>query len=357
MIEFCGITKRFAGGGGIEDLHLKVQDGEVLALLGPSGCGKTTALRIAAGLQLQDRGQVLLDGQDITAWPPERRKIGMVFQSYALFPHLSVGGNVAYGLRMRGLGRKAAAAKAMSALERVRLSHAFDRRPEHLSGGEQQRVALARALVIEPRVLLLDEPFSNLDAGLRRELRAELAGLRATVRIPMVFVTHDQEEALALADRIALLRAGKLVQLGTAREIYRQPVSAFAASFLGSSLVLKATIASVTEGEVEVTFGSGIRTKVARRGGSEKRPGQEIGLVIRSEAVSVHMTSSNAIPASIAARTWLGGSLELELLAGGVRISARLACPHPAEALETGHSVGLVLNPEALSLVPLESES
>jgi putative spermidine/putrescine transport system ATP-binding protein len=228
-----GLTKRYGDQPVVRDLNLDVYKGELVSLLGASGCGKTTTLRMVAGLIEPSAGQILLDGGDLTTVAPYRRNIGVVFQSYALFPHLSVAENVAFGLRMRGISRRAAQGEVVRALALVRLEGLGERKPRELSGGQQQRVALARALIVEPRLLLLDEPLSNLDAKLREVMRDEIRRIQQTLGITAVFVTHDQIEALTISDRIAVMRAGEVAQLGTPAEIYTMPRSPFVARFVG----------------------------------------------------------------------------------------------------------------------------
>lgn len=226
------LTLSYGSGAAVEDLSLEVGEGELLALLGPSGCGKTTTMRAVAGLLSPRSGHIHLAGRDITPLPPNRRDIGMVFQSYALFPHLSVFENVAFGLRLRRVGAELQE-RVNDALRRVGLVELSGRLPSQLSGGQQQRVALARAFAIRPRLLLLDEPLSNLDAKLRLGMRAELRHIQRELGITMLYVTHDQGEALALSDRIVILRAGHIEQIGTPQEVYRQPRTPFVADFMG----------------------------------------------------------------------------------------------------------------------------
>jgi iron(III) transport system ATP-binding protein len=226
------ITRRFPEGGGVEDFSCEVKEGECFALLGPSGCGKTTTLRIIAGLEAPDAGRVRFDGRDVTGLAPEKRNAAMVFQSYALFPHMTVFENVAFGLRARRMPRAEVAPRVAEALERVSLGGMERRRVTQLSGGQQQRVALARALAVEPRVLLLDEPLSNLDAELRIATREQLAELQRRLGITAIYVTHDQEEALELADRLAILKDGRCHQQGTRAEVLEQPATEFVERFL-----------------------------------------------------------------------------------------------------------------------------
>jgi iron(III) transport system ATP-binding protein len=226
------ITKLYPAGGGIRDFSCEIRDGEFFAILGPSGCGKTTTLRVIAGLEVPDSGVVFFDGRDVTDVPPEKRNAAMVFQSYALFPHMSVFGNVAFGLRARGMPKPEIAVRVAESLDLVQLQ-GLDKRPvTELSGGQQQRVALARALAVHPDILLLDEPLSNLDAELRYATREQLADLQRRVGITAIYVTHDQEEALALAQRVAVLKDGACHQIGTRDEILNAPATPFVKSFL-----------------------------------------------------------------------------------------------------------------------------
>ncbi|MDM7936703.1 MAG: ABC transporter ATP-binding protein [Cyanobium sp. CZS 48M] len=228
-----GLERRVGSNLVLDGLNLSVAPGECLALLGPSGCGKTTTLRLIAGLDQPSAGRIRLDGDDITRQPPSRREVGMVFQSYALYPHLTVERNLSLGMELRGLPRERIAAQISSVLELLQLEPQRRRRPAELSGGQRQRVALARALVRQPRLFLLDEPMSNLDAQLREDLRAELRLLLCGGPQPVVYVTHDQQEAMGLADRIAVLHQGRLQQIGSPRELYDQPANLFVAGFIG----------------------------------------------------------------------------------------------------------------------------
>ena len=233
MLHLNGLGKRFGDQWILRDLNLQVHEGECVALLGPSGCGKSTALRLIAGLERQDEGSIELDGARLDTIPAELRRIAMVFQSYALFPHLSVRENLNLGLKIRGVAPTQRQQRINSVLDTVRLKEMADRRPQQLSGGQRQRVALARALLRDPRVYLLDEPMSNLDAQLRDELRPELRQLILQGSQPVVYVTHDQQEAMALANRIAVLRGGRIEQIGSPEELYKTPASCFVASFIG----------------------------------------------------------------------------------------------------------------------------
>ena len=254
-----GITRRFGDFTAVDDVSFEVGPGELLALVGASGSGKTTTLRITAGYEVPDAGRVMLGGTDITRVPPERRGFGMVFQHYALFPHMSVEDNVAFGLEARGVSKVDRLIKARSALSNVGLEGAGKRAIQSLSGGEQQRVALARALVIEPRALLLDEPLSNLDPTLREAMRDDLRRMLRRVGVPALFVTHDQEDAFAIADRIALLKRGRVLQCGTPEELYHSPANREVAAFIGRG----ATVPAVDKGATaEVTIG-GVKRELA----------------------------------------------------------------------------------------------
>src|SRR5215211_6218378 len=233
LVRFEGVTKRFSGFAAVDRLSLDIVEGEFFALLGPSGCGKTTLLRMLAGFETPDEGRILLDGEDISGVPPYRRPVNMMFQSYALFPHLDVEHNIAFGLRQEHLPKPEIAARVKEALALVRLEGLQQRKPHQLSGGERQRVALARCLVKRPRVLLLDEPLAALDRRLREDTRFELADLQSRLGLTFVIVTHDQEEAMSLADRIGAMDKGRLAQVASPPEIYEQPNSRWVAQFVG----------------------------------------------------------------------------------------------------------------------------
>ena len=254
ILHLDGVSRRFAEVVAVDRLSLTVAAGELLTLLGPSGCGKTTALRLIAGFETPDEGRVWFEGRDVTARRPQQRGFGMVFQSYALFPHMNVFENVAFGLKARGVGESRLRQRVISALELVALQEYGDRAVQALSGGQQQRVALARAIATEPPLLLLDEPLSNLDQTLRVKTRSELRGLVKKLGITAIFVTHDQEEAFDLSDRIAVMQSGRLVQIGNPRDLYEEPADRFVASFVGraSSLAvtLEASGARISDGVV-----------------------------------------------------------------------------------------------------------
>ncbi|MFC4009326.1 ABC transporter ATP-binding protein [Nonomuraea purpurea] len=257
-VEIEGLAAGYEGARVLDLERLSIRKGEFLSILGPSGCGKTTLLNSIAGFVRPTAGRIVIDGSDVTDRPPYRRGLGMVFQNYALFPHMTVAANVAYGLRVRRLDRAEREERVREALRLVGLEGYAERRPKQLSGGQQQRVALARALAIRPAVLLLDEPLSNLDAKLRREMRVELRAIQRRIGTTMIFVTHDQEEALALSDRVAVMNGGRIEQLGTPDEVYRRPATRFVAQFIGAANVLEGTVTASGELDVGgITVGCG----------------------------------------------------------------------------------------------------
>jgi spermidine/putrescine transport system ATP-binding protein len=259
-IELIGVAKDYASRRGavtaVETVDLQIAEGEFFSLLGPSGCGKTTTLRMIGGFEEPSRGQILLHGNDVTATPPNRRDVNLVFQSYALFPHLDVAGNVAFGLKRKGIRGQAMRDRVTNMLELVELGALADRKPKELSGGQQQRVALARALVNEPRALLLDEPLGALDLKLRETMQIELKRIQREVGITFVYVTHDQSEALTMSDRIAVMNKGRIEQLAAPRDLYERPRTRFVAGFIGTSNVLRRTVKTVTTGPLSAEAGS-----------------------------------------------------------------------------------------------------
>ena len=269
----------------LDHVSFNVAEGERLCLLGPSGCGKTTTLNAIAGFVETDGGRVVVRGEALTGLPPEKRNIGIMFQNYALFPHLTVFENVAFGLRMRREAEASVRDRVTDMLRLVKLSHAAKRFPKQLSGGEQQRIAFARAIAIKPALLLLDEPFSNLDARLKVEMRNELLELLRPLKIATIMVTHDQEEAMAIADTIAVMRRGRIEQMGSAREIYRSPANLFVASFIGESNVLEGRLRSVASGVATVDAG-GVGPVMARHSGG-LRSGDHVQIIVRPEDIRV----------------------------------------------------------------------
>lgn len=285
-VELRGITKTFGEVIAVNDVSLQVKQGEFLTLLGPSGCGKTTTLRIVAGLESPTKGQVLIRNRDVTHLPPYRRDASLMFQNYALFPHKNVFDNIAFGLKYRKVPDTERRKQVKEALELVHLPGIEERYPRQLSGGQQQRVALARALVVNPAVLLLDEPLSNLDLKLREQMRVELKQIQEQVGITFIFVTHDQEEALTLSDTTAVMEAGNIIQIGSPREIYEHPQTEFVARFIGQSNILEGQVRQSGSKEIEVETESGLRFQVSVA--SHIPVGEQLAVQIRAERVHVY---------------------------------------------------------------------
>ena len=300
----------------VDDVSLEIAGGSFVTLLGPSGCGKTTTLRMIAGFENPTSGRILLDGTDVSRRTPDKREMGMVFQSYALFPHLSVFENVAYGLRLRGRSGKDLRAAVERTLELVNLTGLGQRRPAELSGGQQQRVALARAMAIEPRVLLFDEPLSNLDAKLRVSLRAEIRRIQQQLGITSVYVTHDQAEAMALSDLVVVMSAGRVEQAGTPDEVYRRPSSRFVADFIGRANFIDTPVLAQTDGAAEVDL-LGQRLRVPAAAGL--RVGEIATVVVRPESLRV---GSGELRATVRSSTFLGPLVEYELEVGDALLVA-----------------------------------
>jgi putative spermidine/putrescine transport system ATP-binding protein len=283
-IQLEEVTKRFGSVTAVDRMRLDLQEGELIAFLGPSGCGKTTTLRMVAGFEHPTAGTIRIGGRDVTNLPPERRNVGMVFQNYALFPHMTVEQNVAYGLQMRKVERAETTARVTAMLEKVQLGGLGARYARQISGGQQQRTALARALVINPAVLLLDEPLANLDAKLREEMRFYIRELQREFGITTIYVTHDQAEALVLADRIAVMMDGVLQQIGAPREIYERPASARVAAFIGLTNLIEGTVTRNVAGAVTVRTRWG---DVAATGDAARREGQAVLASVRPESLAM----------------------------------------------------------------------
>jgi putative spermidine/putrescine transport system ATP-binding protein len=340
MIRFEGVQRHYGAVTALAGLDLEIQDGELIALLGPSGCGKTTALRILGGFDYPTAGRVLVDGADVTNVPPNKRDMGMVFQAYSLFPNMDVRTNIAFGLRMRRQDKTSRLKRADELLELVGLTPVADRYPHQLSGGQQQRVAIARALAIEPKVLLLDEPLSALDAQVRTQLRAEIRSLQQRLGITTLFVTHDQSEALSIADRVGVMQSGRLEQLDTPENVYRHPATAFAADFVGAMNRLPGRIGDGAEVQV-----LGQRLTVLNHDG--RQAGSPVEALLRPEAMAVVTDSAGS--GEVTARTFLGASVRLEVTLDDGRKVLVEASSHGAEAA-VGTRVGLRILAESVAV-------
>ncbi|HUO64205.1 MAG TPA: ABC transporter ATP-binding protein [Terriglobales bacterium] len=346
VVELRGCTRDYGGVRAVDAMDLVIFEGEFLSLLGPSGCGKTTTLNLVAGFVEPTAGRILIDGEDVTGVPAHLRGLGVVFQSYALFPHLSVYENVAFGLRERRAPAAEIARRVGEALELVRLDRQGRQRPAELSGGMQQRVALARALVYRPRVLLLDEPLAALDKKLREEMRDELRAIQRSVGITTVFVTHDQTEALGLSDRIAVMSRGRIEQLGAPREIYERPASRFVADFIGASTVLRGRVVSADQ----VALSPGLTIRVAA--GAPLRVGEDVELAIRPERVGLAAgPGEGTAEARIDALVYQGSMTEVSARLGdGQRVLAFVTEPAPIP-LAPGQLVHMKLPADAFMVL------
>jgi len=303
-----GITHSYGGALAVDNVTLEVKGGELVALLGPSGCGKTTLLRIVAGFIQQGNGKVLIDGRPIDTLPPNRREIGIVFQNYALFPHMTVAENIAYGLAARGESRTVQAQRVEEMLATVQMAGFADRKPKQLSGGQQQRVALARALAMRPRILLLDEPFAALDKNLRLDMQIEIKRLQRQFALTAIMVTHDQDEAMAIADRIAVMSRGRIEQLGTPVQVYDEPATLFVNSFIGSSNLLAGRIEGASEGGYQITLANGAAWTVPSAG--RFSPGQPIVVSVRPEQMQLSDEGADGrFPVELKLSLPIGGEL------------------------------------------------
>jgi spermidine/putrescine transport system ATP-binding protein len=349
VVTLRGVTKRFDQLVAVDRLDLDVSNGEFLALLGPSGCGKTTTLRMIAGFEEPTEGEIFIDGSPVVGIPPNRRQVNTVFQQYALFPHMTVLDNVAYGLKQRGMGKRERHAKAAEALLLVHLEGRERSRPNQLSGGQQQRVALARALVLEPKVLLLDEPLGALDQKLRKAMQIELKRLQADVGISFVFVTHDQEEAMAMADRIAVMNEGRVEQLAIPGVLYDEPATPFVASFIGDMSALAGTLAGD-----EVRLQSGGRVPVGRRL-ADAANGDAVCVGVRPEAAEVRAADGGDVEATVVTAMVLGDRLQVVArLADGQELLLRQGrTPEDGEvaAVQPGDQVGIAFRPRSGLLI------
>ena len=352
-VQLVDLVKRFSDVTAVAGINLDMPPGEFFSLLGPSGCGKTTTLRLIAGFERPDEGQILLDGVDMAQTPPHKRNVNTVFQNYALFPHLAVAENVGFGLRYKDVSKQDAKRKISEALELVRLSGFERRRPSQLSGGQQQRVALARALILNPAVLLLDEPLGALDAKLRKALQIELKALQEEIGITFVYVTHDQEEALTMSDRLAVMSNGRVEQIGTPSDVYEEPTTAYVADFLGVSNLMDAEAdgldaegraARVRLGEFELAAGQG---DTDARG--------SVKIVIRPERIRLEesgATGQNRVPGMVERVVYVGSIMQVIVhLAPGQSLQAWVQNTGDGLPYAQGHPVSVHLPPDALRVL------
>ena len=350
-IQITDLSKVFGDVPAVNHIDLEMVSGEFFSMLGPSGCGKTTTLRMIAGFEDPDSGQILLDGVDIRRTPPHKRPVNTVFQAYMIFPHLNVYENVAFGLRRQRVGKDELRRRVGAALELVQLGELAKRKPQQLSGGQQQRVALARALILEPTVLLLDEPLGALDAKLRHQLQDELKTLQETVGITFVYVTHDQEEALTMSDRIAVMSHGSVEQIGTPREVYDEPATEFVADFLGVSNLLSAGAVSGGAGECLLQVGEFTLTA---RGGDTAARGQ-VKCVVRPERVNLKPADApgpNRLPGTVERLVYLGSAIRaIVRLATGQTLQSLIPSDGRPVAFEQGSAVQVELPADALRVL------
>jgi len=308
-VVFEHVTKRFAGFNALPDLSLTVEPGTLVTLLGPSGCGKTTTLRLLAGLEHPTSGRILIGGKDVTHLPANERDVAMVFQSYALFPHMSALDNIMYGLQSSGMNKREAQDRAREGLKLVGLENQGQRLPSELSGGQQQRIAVARALVLEPQVLLLDEPLSNLDERLRRRVRTDIRELQQRLGFTAVYVTHDQEEALAVSDKIIVMKEGDIAQQGAPESLYHSPNSVFIADFMGEANILPCEVEQVEGNDALVRLGN-LRYRVRGNG----VPTGSAQLSVRPQFITLHSDGQGALQGEVTHSTWLGDHFEYEVV-------------------------------------------
>ena len=345
FLELDGLQKGFGANQVVRGVSLKVEAGEFVSFLGPSGCGKTTTLRMVAGFETPDQGAIRIEGRDVVRLRPRERRIGMVFQSYALFPNLTVAENVAFGLKVAGASKAETAARVQEMLEIIRLPDLGARYPYQLSGGQQQRVALARALAVGPKLLLLDEPLSALDAKIRISLRDEIRAIQRRLGITTIYVTHDQEEALSMSDRIVVMNAGRVEQVGAPFEIYNRPATRFVASFVGTLNLIEGRVTDAGAGRVEVTGG------VLDLG----RPLSEgkVTLALRPEAVRLGRRDGRdlVLPGVVEVAEFLGSVVRLRVVAGGARLALDMFNSPAAPPPTAGTAVEVAFAPEDVLVV------
>jgi iron(III) transport system ATP-binding protein len=350
-VKFDTVTRYYGETMAVEDVSFEVGRGELFFLLGPSGCGKTTILRMVAGFLKPDSGAIFFDDRPIDDVPPHKRNTGMVFQNYALWPHMNVAENVAYGLRERDVGRQERTMRVNEALETVRMPAFRDRMPNQLSGGQQQRIALARALVIEPDVVLLDEPLSNLDARLRLDMREEIRRIHDETGITMIYVTHDQKEALSMAERMAVMSMGHVEQVGDPRGVYRRPQNRFVAEFVGEANMIDGKLLSLEDGigVVETPLGN----LHARAAAPSLKAGRAVVCMVRPECLRTGEAERNEIAARVESSVYLGDVEQSVLAAGEMELRQVQANPS-ATPPATGERIALHFHPEDAVILPRE---
>jgi putative spermidine/putrescine transport system ATP-binding protein len=353
-LGFRGVAKSFGDVPALQPLSLDVAPGEFVTLLGPSGSGKTTLLNIAAGFVVPDSGTLSIGATEVTALPPRKRDIGMVFQSYALFPHMSVFDNIAYGLRVRGTGSAEIERRVGAALAMVQLEGYGRRRIQQLSGGQQQRIALARAMVIEPAVLLMDEPLGALDRQLRKQVQLEIRRLHREFGRTTLYVTHDQEEALVMSDRIGIMRSGRIEQIGAPQELYRRPANVFVAAFLGESNILRGRIVECAAGSARLAA-SGLDIDIVGPCAPGLAVGAEAGAIFRPEAVVFTAPGEPGLPARVAEVVYLGELLAVRLTLRSGQQVWRRCFPGTDDPVE-GRDVHLSWRTEDVRIVPLDNQ-
>jgi putative spermidine/putrescine transport system ATP-binding protein len=355
VVELVGLTKKFAGHVAVSEVNLEIASGEFFSLLGPSGCGKSTTLRMVAGFVAPDDGRVFIDGDDIVDQPPERRDAGFVFQNYAIFPHMNVADNIAFGLRMRKVEKGEIVRRVGDALRQVGLSGYGQRFQKQLSGGEQQRVALARVLVTRPRILLLDEPLSALDKNLRDEMKYWIKDLQKSLGITTIYVTHDQGEALTMSDRIGVMNKGRVVRIGTPSEIYERPGDLFVTTFIGESNLLDATVERAGADAVELSLGEGGKIAAPPRMGLAA--GQRVKLVIRPENILLDPNGLDglaSLPAVVEAKIYQGALIRYRLSAAGQPLVAEVQNQVGRAQHETGSRLTAYWHPDRTEVLPAD---
>jgi spermidine/putrescine ABC transporter ATP-binding subunit len=354
-VQLDGVTKRFGDSVALHEAWLKIRPSEFMTLLGPSGCGKTTLLNLVAGFLEADSGEIFIEGVLVTETPAHMREIGIVFQNYALFPHMSVANNIAYGLKTRGVGKKEIARRVDEALALVKLTGFADRKPRQLSGGQQQRVALARALVIRPKVLLLDEPFSALDKNLRGSMQVELKQIQRELGVTTIFVTHDQGEALSMSDRIAVMSAGRIRQIAAPDAIYRRPADRFVASFVGDANVLNGMLVE-RRGDVATVSIGDVRADVPATPLVALSVGDAVDVFVRPEHLSVTSRgAAGSLPGTVMTQVFQGGHVDLYIDAPGIAAERILLCAPGIAALSScpvGAEIGLMIGSDDIVAFP-----